>query len=302
MSDEAAACAFLDSFSYYRFKGYLLHFERRVPQDQSHAVPAGTTFEQVAELCELDRKLRLLMFEAIERIEIAFRTAICNTYATGYKDPHWLLTPEHFVEDRTTPTGPSFQERLLRTIKREIGLEPLQNGELREPEIFVKHYLCKYTAPDIPPAWVLAECLSMGAWSQLYAKLSNRKAKLAVARHFVISTPVMESWIHALTVVRNTCAHHGRLWNRGFAIQPAALGGYEAHFRNPASFYTVAFCAAYLLRRIAPSTQWHLRMKEILLTCRHPMAVGCLPNWDKDIFWTETSLPPLVVKTLPTAQ
>jgi abortive infection bacteriophage resistance protein len=77
--DEGAALEFLQRVSYYRLKGYLLHFERKVTKNTSHAVPPGTTFESVLELYELDRKLRLLMFEAVERIEICFRSAICNT-------------------------------------------------------------------------------------------------------------------------------------------------------------------------------------------------------------------------------
>ncbi|WP_349293799.1 Abi family protein [Marinobacter sp. M3C] len=32
--------------------------------------------------------------------------------------------------------------------------------------------------------------------------------------------PLLQSWLHTLTIVRNICAHHARLWNRELGIKP----------------------------------------------------------------------------------
>lgn len=30
----------------------------------------------------------------------------------------------------------------------------------------------------------------------------------------------LESWVRCITVLRNCCAHHARIWNRRFALKP----------------------------------------------------------------------------------
>lgn len=301
VSDEQAVTSFLERVSYFRLKGYLLHFERQIPGNTTHAVPEGTTFEAVMELYELDRKLRLLVFEAVERIEIGFRSSISNTYCVGYNDPHWFLQAGHFADDIRHPGGPTFHERLLKRIARDIGLQPHSDREAREKEIFVQHYLDKYGDPDFPPTWMLTECLSLGVWAQIYDKLSSRKAQQQIAQLFSVPNTILASWMHALSVTRNICAHHGRIWNRAFVFKPAVLTGYEKHFYYPAGLYAQAIAATYLLRRLYPATKWHLRMKDALLSCpaSESKAMGIIPIWWKDPIWSEAELPQISPKTIP---
>lgn len=79
----------LANISYYRLSAYMLPFkecqngvviiDRFVPD---------TTWEMVYDLYKFDRKLRLLLFDAIERIEIAIRTQIVNQLSLKYGS-HW---------------------------------------------------------------------------------------------------------------------------------------------------------------------------------------------------------------------
>lgn len=296
IESDGLAEEFLERVSFFRLKGYLLHFEKKCPanaEKNTHKVPEGTTFNSVMAVYELDRKLRLLMFEAIEKIEICFRSSICSVYCVGYSDPHWLLRCEHF-------DNPSTHTKIISRIKREIGMEPRPDGSLRDKEIFVDHYIKKYTEPDIPPSWVIAECLPLGVWSQIYEGLVCRKATKRISQTFQVPPPVLGNWMHSLTVNRNICAHHGRVWNRAFAIHPETLPEYEHHFSYPGRFYSQAFITAYLLRRIYPATEWHLRMKEAMLSCpsAEKMAMGLFNNWEKQAIWTNDPLPKHEVKTI----
>jgi abortive infection bacteriophage resistance protein len=171
---------------------------------------------------------------------------------------------------------------------------------VREREIYIEHYLTTYSDPPIPPCWVLAECLSLGVWSQIYDKLANRDGPVRISRVFCLPPTALGSWMHALSVTRNICAHHGRVWNRNFVFKPAVLAGYEEHFAYHPRFYTQAVAAAYLLRRIEPSTKWHLRMKDTLLSCppSEAASLGVVASWDTKDIWAEAALPPHVVKTL----
>lgn len=290
---EATAVQFLERISFYRLKGYLLHFERKIRDNTTHQVPPGTTFERVIELYELDRRLRLLFFEAHERIEISFRSAISNTYSLKY-GPHWWLDPLHFDN--------GYHNRLVARIKKDTGIECENEG--REREIYIDHYLGRYTEPPLPPTWMLCECISLGVWSMLYKNLVNREARQAVAKLFQVPHTVLESWIHALSVNRNTCAHHARLWNRVFPIKPASLPGFEWHFCSPGGTYAQAFMASYLLRRIFPQTKWHLRIKETLLSCpqEERSYLGAPLKWFEDEFWSEQPLPDFAPKSLQRRQ
>jgi abortive infection bacteriophage resistance protein len=297
-NNEAAAEGFLRHVSYYRLKGYLLHFERKIPNNLHHSLPPGTTFERILEVYELDRKLRLLLFEAIEKIEISFRSNFINVYSLGYKTPHWFLEAAHFIDD--IQHGKTYHQRLIDRIKRDVGLDP-DNGDARERAVFIEHYFDKYTNPKLPPAWMLAEVLSLGVWSMMYQKLAGTAGAKEVAKNFAVPHTILASWMHVLSVTRNICAHHMRLWNRAFVFKPAVLRGYEFHFANPASIYVQAFAAAYLLRRINPQSDWHLRFKTTALSCPagEMNALGTPTDWDQNPFWSEQALPTIEPKIIP---
>ncbi len=69
----------LSSVNYYRLSGYLYPF--RNPDD---TFKAGTTFEMVWQRYAFDRRLRLLVMDAIERIEIAVRSQLACHHALNH--------------------------------------------------------------------------------------------------------------------------------------------------------------------------------------------------------------------------
>lgn len=77
--DRPAAEAALENISYYRFSAYCLAFKNE--KDCFHA---GTTWNDVLDLYQFDRKLRILVLDALERIEIAVRTTTTYTLAHSY--------------------------------------------------------------------------------------------------------------------------------------------------------------------------------------------------------------------------
>lgn len=61
--------------------------------------------------------------------------------------------------------------------------------------------------------------MSLGCLSQLYSNLASFHQS-QICSVFKIHPKVFATWMHVITYLRNTCAHHGRLWNRGMAIRP----------------------------------------------------------------------------------
>lgn len=70
--DEKRAFHILFSISYYRLSAYWYTFYKLPHND--HQFKEGTNFELVYDTYKFDRKLRILLFDQIERIEIALRT------------------------------------------------------------------------------------------------------------------------------------------------------------------------------------------------------------------------------------
>lgn len=72
IADRAKAERFLSNVSYYRLSGYMYPFKDLA----TDKFTGNITFDEIADLYLFDRDLRLLIFDAIETVEIAFRTQL----------------------------------------------------------------------------------------------------------------------------------------------------------------------------------------------------------------------------------
>ena len=88
--DEAKAAHYLSNISYYRLRAYTYPFQDNI--NPNHPFIKKVSFEEIIQLYVFDRQLRLLIFNAIEKIEIALRTQIIYQYALAYGS-HWHLNP-----------------------------------------------------------------------------------------------------------------------------------------------------------------------------------------------------------------
>lgn len=76
ITDTAKAESYLEHIGYYRLSAYMYPL-LQMPKEQ-HRYKPNTTFNQVMMLYRFDKKLRLLIFNEIEKIEVAVRSAIAN--------------------------------------------------------------------------------------------------------------------------------------------------------------------------------------------------------------------------------
>lgn len=98
-SEELAFNA-LALIGYYRLSAYWLFFEEPPApgETRSHRFRPGSSFEQVIELYNRDRLIRLLVIDAIERIEIGPRSAWIQEMSIKH-GPHCSLGPQLFKPD-----------------------------------------------------------------------------------------------------------------------------------------------------------------------------------------------------------
>lgn len=76
MKDEHKVENYLMNIGYHRLSAYIHPFYKSPKKNL--VLKKGTTFEQVLTLYRFDKKLRILLFNEIEKIEIAIRSVLAN--------------------------------------------------------------------------------------------------------------------------------------------------------------------------------------------------------------------------------
>ena len=79
VSDRKTLLIHLNNVNYYRLSAYWYTFRQA-----DDTLKPGTTFEMIWRRYTFDRQLRLLVMDAIERVEIAFRTQLTNIFTLKY--------------------------------------------------------------------------------------------------------------------------------------------------------------------------------------------------------------------------
>lgn len=269
--DREKASHYLRFINYYRLSGYTISFEQIINGKRNHQFKTGTSFDDILALYDFDRHLRILVMDAIERIEVAVRTQICLVLATTHNDSHWHLKRELFNAD----------------FKYYTLLSKCEAEQLRSKEPFARHYKKTYDTPALLPAWMMTEVLSMGTWSQMYENLTHRQDKKQISDAFKLPPMEFESWLHSLTYLRNLCAHHSRLWNRQFTITPKQLKPYNKYFTPNTTFAAQAAMMHLLINVISPQSRWTKRLYELIQNHSFikPTQMGFSSSWQDEIFW-----------------
>lgn len=261
IQDIDLAVHWLEKVGYYRLSGYGLHFRNREGRKLMDTFKPGTRFEDLVDLYEFDRHLRLLVLDAIERIEVAFRCRF-NDSMSARHGPHWLMDPTRFTTNLDKKTGLAVFDH------QEFLAKAYEEAKRNRESLPIRHYFSNYGDPPMPPCWMLGEVLSMGTWSKAYGMLADRSDQKSVADAFETSPPELTSWIYALTNLRNTCAHHNRLWDRLFVIRPSKKGNLKSIVDSNERLFAQVVTVLYTLWSVEPKSQWleHLRV----LMDRHP--------------------------------
>ena len=198
IDDPTRCISVLESVNYYRFAAYFLPFKQ---EDNTYC--SGTQFQRVYKIYEFDRKLRGILFVALEEVEIYLRAKFAYFHAhkygaEGYKDVA-NYSAHHQVE--------KFEENLEREISS------------NSRSAFVVHHNQHYGGHF--PIWVIVELFTFGMLSRFYSDMKTPDQK-QLARELYSTIPKnIISWLRCCTDLRNICAHYGRLYYRTLPATPA---------------------------------------------------------------------------------
>ena len=278
--DRPKAEHYLSVISYYRLSAYTLPFQNGNPD---HQFQAGVSFQHVLDLYVFDRELRLLILDAVERIEVALRASMTNVLAQRH-GPHAYMDAGIF-DTRYN------HDWLLEQIRRKC--------DDYNAETFIAHYRNTYTAPELPPVWMVMEILTFKEVSVLFSKLRNKQDKQEIAEFWGVPDAVLRSWFRAISDLRNICAHHSRTWNREFGSRPLIPRRTPAnwpdltkpltdpHIESTRRIYYQLIVIEFLLQVVNPESTWHWRLKALM--DRYPNVskahMGMPENWAEDPFW-----------------
>jgi len=276
LANRDQLAARLSQVNYYRLSAYLYPY--RLSPSEDNFKP-GTKLEAVWSRYTFDRQLRLIVMDAIERVEISVKTKTTETLTTHFNDPFAHLKRECLIKHCHDAAHTKF-----------IGV--LRDNMERSHEEFVRHYKAKYTEnPDLP-LWMAAEIMSFGNFLTLYNFL-EKHLQAKISANYGIPPLVLGSWLTTLNYIRNICAHHGRLWNRELAIKPFIP-------RNPMwqspvpvlesqrKMFAVLTILKYWLDIIANSSRWSERFTSLISKYDEiPLvSMGFPENWKECTIWT----------------
>lgn len=258
--DESEAIAYLFNISYYRLRAYTYPFQENGEGVEHNFTRKDIHFKDIIDLYCFDRRLRSLIFNAIEKIEVAVRTKIIQIYAESTHNSHWYDNESLYRFD---------YEDLMKHIEADVN---------RSNEDFIKHYNSKYNNPPMPPSWMALEVVSFATLSRLCKSLKSDSHKKYITEQFGLKkVAILENWLHAISNLRNCCAHHSRVWNRRFMV--SVILPYDTLYPfmdrmtikqiHTNKLFAVLSCVVYILDIISPGSYFKRNLKELLKSdCR----------------------------------
>lgn len=221
---------------------------------------AGTSFNAVFDLYLFDKRLRLLLLDALERIEIYIRSIIAHELGS--------ISPLAYLDDAfISPSGKTQIAKHGRIPWEEFKAKQKSKIAESREDCILWH---KESNREIP-FWVAIETWDFGMLNKYYSMLDSKYRNIVCSRIEKQISPVFGSWLHALNILRNKCAHHSRIWNITesnpikIIDDPffAALATNRESCRKLFGFITIIW---YLVKLIGPNSDWLKHVDEVVGT------------------------------------
>jgi abortive infection bacteriophage resistance protein len=276
IKDEKRAIRKFSQIGYYRLSGYwhplrqqkfnklgeqILDKVTNTPKREDKFIE-GADFEDIIKLYLFDKNLRLLLLDAIERIEIHIRSVIAHELGSfdplAYRNPTFI-DPGHLKDyERDGEIRNNWK----------AWCEKNEERINRSRDACITWNKRNYT--EIP-FWVVIETWDFGLMSTYYNLLGDKYKDMICKRINVPNKKSLNSWLQEINTLRNKCAHHSRIWNTRLS-NPLVIKGLTKHdyFKNleirpdyPRRRIYGCICILwFLVRQIGPSSTWIEKVAE----------------------------------------
>lgn len=269
--DTARAERKISQVGYYRLSGFW-YPSRKIEVNQSgiaimqNGKPKrlndfiqNTDFDSIFKLYLFDKRLRLLLLDAIERIETNLKSIIAHEL--GRNDALAYQNPTHINPDKLKDYYKP------NSIKNSwIEWSTRQRNELsRSKEDCITWHM--KNGREIP-IWVAVEAWSFGTLSKYYELLKGQHQNSIAARLGVSNASLLTRWLQEINILRNRCAHHTRVWNQsqnnpiGIPTGTANDATYFSQFNltqdQKKRIYSLIILIWFLVKRIGSNSNWNI--------------------------------------------
>lgn len=209
IEDPARCVSVLESVNYYRFTAYFLPFKQK---DGTYR--AGTRFQRVYRIYEFDRKLRGILFTALEEVEVYLRAKFAYFHAHKYGAEGYM--------DAANYSSHHQAEKFKENLTREIASNKRSAFVIHHNEHYDGHF----------PIWAVVELFTFGMLSRFYSDMKTADQKLLSRELYGTVPKNVISWLRCCTDLRNVCAHYGRLYYRIFPATPSNVNANQIQSRQ----------------------------------------------------------------------
>lgn len=231
----------LTTIGYYRLKGYSFHLID--PSTKKYI--EGTTLSDVLKLYQFDSELSDLIFSYLSQIEVALRSRLVNAFQIT-QDALVLNDPSVFKDKKAFWKNQS-------TIASEIS---------RSNDVFIEHNFNNHDGAI--PIWAAVEVMSFGTISKTIKnmKTGSNSAFSELIKYYKFqnsngrsinpSKDMFTSWIQAVSIMRNICAHNSRIYNRTISTRPQLI---NSDVINPQPRYNGLYQIILSMKYLRPTNE-----------------------------------------------
>lgn len=252
ISNREEAKKFLSDINYYRFSGYARNWQV-APLAKNNNFREGAEFRKIARIAEIDSEVRALLFAWCSEIEILVRSKLAYRLAEVNQD---AATDFYLHAYSYKTNGVSLQKKVDALIENIKGDIARKHGKSFMIDHYVKSCDSELDCSELP-IWVAVEVMSFGNISKMIELWRNDQTEALekVAKSLGVSAGSFSSVIHAVSGLRNACAHHDQLWNRNADKQAPDLksGRRERGGCSSKSHYVTIWWAKKILTKSGTS-------------------------------------------------
>ncbi len=251
---------FILNNNYYRISGYTLTLRK---DDKFYE---NANIDNIIQIYEFDRRLRHIILTVTEEIEVRIKSLIAYYHAKiygaiGYQDINCF----HCIKDGKV---------ISYTIKEYLNIihkADMQKKSMTEYEAFLSHH--EKNKNGVLPFWAYVEVMTISDISKLYSLL-DINIQQDIARdfgfHHNAANEIVDNMLHSITILRNICAHGGRLYNRLFIRKPKLSSKQKSLLRKDNDgniVYDKLFSYILVLKSLSIQSDFMLLKKHLIEYC-----------------------------------
>ncbi len=233
---------------------------KKKPQREDFFQP-NINFNDIIDLYLFDKRLRLLILDAIERIEIHVRSVIAHEL--GRRDP-LAYQSDVFIHPAKMKDVTDRSGKI-----RNYWREWTENHEFKLRQSREECIIHHFSRSMAVPFWVAIEAWDFGTMSKYYENLKKNYQSDVCIRLDIPKPDILKQWLQEINILRNKCAHHTRIWNSSYrnplpTIKNAYFNTLNLDRNARKRMFGMICILWFLVKKIGPSSDWLDNVRKVI--------------------------------------